>query len=54
MVPHITNQIKENIFKASEGADISIVEIGGTVGDIESLPSLKQLDKFVTTWVLKT
>ena len=43
MVPHITNQIKENIFKASEGADISIVEIGGTVGDIESLPFLETI-----------
>ena len=43
VVPHITNQIKENIFKASEGADISIVEIGGTVGDIESLPFLETI-----------
>jgi len=38
VVPHITEQIKKNIFYASEGADISIVEIGGTVGDIEGLP----------------
>ena len=43
VVPHITNQIKENIFKASEGADVSIVEIGGTVGDIESLPFLETI-----------
>jgi len=43
VVPHITNQIKENIFRASEGADISIVEIGGTVGDIESLPFLETI-----------
>lgn len=43
VVPHITNQIKENIFRASEGADVSIVEIGGTVGDIESLPFLETI-----------
>ena len=43
VVPHITDQIKANIFKASEGADISIVEIGGTVGDIESLPFLETI-----------
>ncbi len=43
VIPHITNQIKENIFKAAEGSDISIVEIGGTVGDIESLPFLETI-----------
>lgn len=43
VVPHVTGQIKENIYKASEGADISIVEIGGTVGDIESLPYLETI-----------
>ena len=43
VVPHITNQIKENIYKASEGVDVSIVEIGGTVGDIESLPFLETI-----------
>lgn len=43
VVPHITDQIKTNILKASEGADISIVEIGGTVGDIESLPFLETI-----------
>jgi CTP synthase len=43
VVPHITDQIKANIFKASEGADISIIEIGGTVGDIESLPFLETI-----------
>ncbi len=43
VVPHITGQIKENIYRASEGADISIVEIGGTVGDIESLPFLETI-----------
>lgn len=43
VVPHITNQIKQNIFKASQGIDVSIVEIGGTVGDIESLPYLETI-----------
>ena len=43
VVPHITGRIKHNIFRASEGADISIVEIGGTVGDIESLPYLETI-----------
>ena len=43
VVPHVTAQIKENIFKASEGADISIIEIGGTVGDIEGLPFLEAI-----------
>lgn len=43
VVPHITDQIKKNVLLASEGADISIVEIGGTVGDIESLPFLETI-----------
>ena len=43
VVPHVTAQIKENIFRASEGADISIIEIGGTVGDIEGLPFLEAI-----------
>ncbi len=41
VIPHITDQIKENIYKASEGVDVSIIEIGGTIGDIESLPFLE-------------
>lgn len=41
VVPHITNEIKERIISVSEGVDIVIVEIGGTVGDIESLPFLE-------------
>ena len=43
VVPHITDQIKHNIYYASADADISIVEIGGTVGDIESLPFLETI-----------
>ena len=46
VVPHVTGQIKENIYKASEGADISIVEIGGTVGDIESQPFMEAIRQF--------
>lgn len=43
VVPHITNQIKENIYKASVGSDISIIEVGGTVGDIEGLPFIETI-----------
>jgi CTP synthase len=43
VVPHITAQIKENILLASKDVDISLVEIGGTVGDIESLPFLETI-----------
>ena len=37
VIPHITSKIQENIIKASEGFDVHIVEIGGTVGDYEGL-----------------
>ncbi len=43
VIPHITDQIKENIYKSSKGTDIAIVEIGGTVGDIEGLPFLEAI-----------
>ncbi len=43
VIPHITNEIKERILKAGEGEDILIVEVGGTVGDIESLPFLEAI-----------
>lgn len=43
VIPHVTNQIKENIQAAVEGADLAIIEIGGTVGDIESLPFLEAI-----------
>lgn len=43
VIPHITNEIKERVYKASEGADLMFVEIGGTVGDIESLPFLEAI-----------
>ncbi|KAK3606949.1 hypothetical protein CHS0354_018545 [Potamilus streckersoni] len=46
VVPHITNQIKEYIQSAAGESDICIVEIGGTVGDIESLPFLEAIRQF--------
>jgi len=46
VIPHITNEIKEYIRKTAEGFDVAIVEIGGTVGDIESLPFLEAIRQF--------
>lgn len=45
VIPHITDEIKERIrsHAAAEGADLVIVEVGGTVGDIESLPFLEAI-----------
>jgi CTP synthase len=43
VIPHITDEIKSRIFEAAQGAEIAIVEIGGTVGDIESLPFLEAI-----------
>jgi CTP synthase len=43
VIPHVTDQIKDNIYAGSEGADVGIIEIGGTVGDIESLPFLEAI-----------
>ena len=43
VVPHIVNEIKERIFRAGEGKDILIVELGGTTGDIEGLPFLETI-----------
>src|SRR5438445_6628668 len=41
VIPHITDEIKAFIARGATGADVAIVEIGGTVGDIESLPFLE-------------
>jgi CTP synthase len=46
VIPHITEEIKERIRKVSQGCDVTIVEIGGTVGDIESLPFLEAIRQF--------
>ncbi len=41
VIPHITDEIKQRILRCAEGLDLLIVEVGGTVGDIESLPFLE-------------
>jgi CTP synthase len=46
VIPHITNEIKERVHAASKGYDVTIAEIGGTVGDIESLPFLEAMRQF--------
>src|SRR5262245_30388484 len=46
VIPHVTDEIKSAITKVSEGVDIQICEIGGTVGDIESLPFLEAIRQF--------
>ena len=43
VIPHITDEIKIHIKRGAEGADVAIVEVGGTVGDIESLPFLEAI-----------
>ena len=46
VIPHITNEIKDSIRAVARNVDIVIVEIGGTVGDIESLPFLEAIRQF--------
>jgi CTP synthase len=43
VIPHITDEIKHRIYEATQGYDVALVEIGGTVGDIESLPFLEAI-----------
>jgi CTP synthase len=43
VIPHITDEIKNSIKRGAEGAEVAIVEVGGTVGDIESLPFLEAI-----------
>ncbi|NOY61548.1 MAG: CTP synthase [Gammaproteobacteria bacterium] len=43
VIPHITDEIKQRIVAGASGADVAMVEIGGTVGDIESLPFLEAI-----------
>ena len=43
VIPHITDEIKKRIMKGAKGYDLAIVEIGGTVGDIESQPFLEAI-----------
>ncbi|MCG8588979.1 MAG: CTP synthase [Proteobacteria bacterium] len=46
VIPHVTDAIKERIQQAAQGVDVILVEIGGTVGDIESLPFLEAIRQF--------
>ncbi len=46
VIPHVTNEIKERIYKGGKGVDVLITEIGGTTGDIEGLPFLEALRQF--------
>ena len=48
VIPHITDEIKRHIRKVESGVDVVICEIGGTVGDIESLPFLEAIRQFKT------
>lgn len=43
VIPHITDEIKGRIYEAAQGSEVAIIEIGGTVGDIESLPFLEAI-----------
>ena len=43
VIPHITDEIKLNIRDGAKGSDVAIIEVGGTVGDIESLPFLEAI-----------
>ncbi|MCI4171043.1 CTP synthase, partial [Bacillus spizizenii] len=45
VIPHITNELKDSVYRAGKetNADVVITEIGGTVGDIDSLPFLEAI-----------
>jgi CTP synthase len=43
VIPHITDEIKQGVQRGAKGADVCMIEIGGTVGDIESLPFLEAI-----------
>lgn len=43
VIPHVTNEIKSRMFDAGQGAEVVLVEIGGTIGDIESLPFIEAI-----------
>lgn len=46
VIPHVTNEIKERIHKGKAGYDVAIIEIGGTIGDIEGLPIIEATRQF--------
>ena len=43
VIPHITDEIKRRVYLSAEGMDVALVEVGGTVGDIESLPFMEAI-----------
>ncbi len=43
VIPHITDEIKNRVYQSAEGKDVALIEVGGTVGDIESLPFLEAI-----------
>ena len=48
VIPHITDEIKSRVYEAAQGAEVTIVEIGGTVGDIEGLPFIEAIRQMRT------
>src|SRR5690606_1230766 len=48
VIPHITDEIKRRIFETAQGSEVAIVEIGGTVGDIEGLPFIEAIRQMRT------
>ncbi|MBI3247198.1 MAG: CTP synthase [Deltaproteobacteria bacterium] len=50
VIPHITDEIKQRIWAAANGFDVAICEVGGTVGDIESLPFIEAMRQFRWDW----
>lgn len=47
VIPHITDEIRQRIYRAGTDADVAIIEIGGTVGDIESIPFLEAVRQII-------
>ncbi|MGZ8161056.1 MAG: CTP synthase [Methylobacter sp.] len=43
VIPHITDEIKRRVYESADGVDVALIEVGGTVGDIESLPFLEAI-----------
>lgn len=48
VIPHITNEIKSRVYEGKDNVDVAIIEVGGTVGDIESQPFLEAIRQFAT------
>merc|ERR1712093_292255 len=48
VIPHITNEIKRRVIEGAQGHDVAIVEVGGTVGDIESQPFIEAIRQLGT------